>query len=288
LSRYRVLQVKDGSSVVIADSGPAQDDFVVVAIPGWKGSDLGLWDVLRPTLLDGSRVIVINLPGAGISPTGPHSSASVDDLSALVEQVLQLVGATRTVLLGHSFGATLAASVASRRNAALAGLLLVSPEALPRIDHQSRLEVVAFKFLQLLPRTIQEGLITSRQVGNITNAMLSRRGWSGRRRIYTKSKQEGGLAADPRAMVNQLAVARSHGCFEFCRDVDADTAIIAGSRDQLSAVDDLQRLACAFRNAELELIVGAGHLAHHEDTEATGVLVAERVRRWTGQSGAGK
>jgi pimeloyl-ACP methyl ester carboxylesterase len=280
------LTLSNGSTVVIADTGPPAEPVTVLAVPGWKGSDIGLQGLVGRTVDMGKRVVTVNLPGAGVSPSAPDGGYGLNELVDLVEQVVSaLEPASKPVLLGHSFGATVTAAVAAKRKSPIAGLLLVSPVV---VGSQSRptglvgmltapAATATNRILRSFPRGLADAAIRSRLAESVVNTTLARRGVRGVARIHVWSKAERGLAADPRAMGSQLLVAASHGCLESAARLRVPAVIIAGDRDQLSTVDELRRLSAALPHGRLILVPGAGHLAHHEDAETLSRLVAEGV-----------
>ena len=126
------VTLDSGSHVVVADSGPSGRPVDVVAVPGWKGADVGLRTLVARTVHGGFRVVIVNLPGMGVSESTARLGQDLDELSGLLEEVLgKLSSPEPVVLVGHSFGATIAAAVAARRLVPLRGLVLVSPVVVP-------------------------------------------------------------------------------------------------------------------------------------------------------------
>ncbi|WP_197040316.1 alpha/beta fold hydrolase [Mycobacterium sp. URHB0044] len=259
-------------------------------MPGWKGSDIGLRGLIAGTVDMGFRVVTVNLPGAGISPSSPGGQRGLNELVHTIEQILFAIAPMDTpILLGHSFGATVAAAVAARRKFAVAGVLLVSPVVVSSpsrptglVGRMRALVVEATsKSLRSLPRGLADAAIRSRLAEGLVNTTLARRGVRGVTRIHVRSKAERSLAADPRAMGSQFLIAARHGCLESAANLLAPTIIIAGDRDQFSTVDELRKLCAALSHGHLVLVPGAGHLAHHEDTETLSRFVAEQVSELT-------
>lgn len=278
----RILQLRTGDSVVVADSGTGVRG-TVVALPGLKGSDLGLRAVCAPLVSRGHRVVSVNLPGMGLSASVPGRRYSFPQLVDIVDEVVEAIGldAGPVVVLGHSFGATLAMAVARRRDAGLRGLLLVSPVVVPVNDQSGMTERLSrtlvdatATILSQVPAGLGRRLIRSQLIDALSTAVLAQRGVSGFRRIRAASSSERFLAPDPSVVASHLQAAARHGCAEFSADIKVSTWIIAGTADNMSPVEDLHWLRDAL-NARLDLIPGAGHLAHHEDVDA----ITEGVER---------
>ena len=78
------------------------------------------------------RVLLIDRPGHGWSTPGSGAdAASPSGQAALLREALQRLGVTSFVLVGHSWGGTLAAAYALDFPQDLAGLILLAPVAYP-------------------------------------------------------------------------------------------------------------------------------------------------------------
>ena len=279
------LTLDSGSQVVIADSGPEGRPVSVVALPGWKGADVGLRTLVAQTVRGGFRVVIVNLPGMGVSESGARLDQGLEELSGLVEEVLGRVSTHEpVVLVGHSFGATIAAAVAGRRLVPLRGLVLVSPVVVPpsaRSGPGARVSNACVSLfaavLASAPRLVADAVVGSSVIEDVANALLARRGLRGFRRIRAEAAAERHLGVDPRAAADHLLTAMGHGCLEFAGDVLVPTWIVAGDRDQLSSSSELARLREALATGRMTLLNGAGHLAHQEEAEAMSGLLADCV-----------
>ncbi|MFY9914758.1 MAG: alpha/beta hydrolase [Nocardioidaceae bacterium] len=279
------MRLDSGAQVVVADSGPSARPVSVVALPGWKGADVGLRKLVARTVQRGLRVATINLPGMGVSDSAGRLDRGLDELSRLVEEVLGNMGAPAPVVfVGHSFGATIGVAVAGRRLVSLRGLVLVSPVVVRpngRSGPGARVgNSCASLFAAVLagaPGVVADAVVRSTVLEDVGNAFLARHGLRGFLRIRAEAAPERHLTADPRAAADQLRVAARHGCLELAGDVQVPTWIVAGDRDQLSPMSDLTRLCDALPRARMRLLPGAGHLAHQEDAEAMSELVADCV-----------
>ncbi|WP_374159920.1 alpha/beta fold hydrolase [Mycobacterium sp. G7A2] len=281
--RYLQVQSQSGQPIVVADSVSDHHAFSVVALPGWKGTDLGLRAVLTPLVANGYRTLTVNLPGNGVSQNSiTDQRASISSLSKLTIDVIEsIVGRRPVVLLGHSFGATIAAAAAAQSsNVNLLGLILISPVAcvpstkrvgLGGVLNRAALSV-AIKVLRgpMWTANIATGV---RTLENVSNSMLARRGIGGMWHIRKNSLRERGFAPSPKDIADQLTIAASNSCLDSASRITAPTVIIAGDRDPMSTAAEIDRLASTFGNCEVHLITGAGHLAHHEDRDCLSSLV---------------
>ncbi|TPI38080.1 acetoin dehydrogenase dihydrolipoyllysine-residue acetyltransferase subunit [Mesorhizobium sp. B3-1-9] len=112
---------KDGPGTLVALHGFASDH------NAWRG----LLAAGRPR----ARMLAVDLPGHGRSPT--TVPADLDAICAMVEQRMAAEGIDEATFIAHSFGAAVAARLASRGFVRINALLLISPAGLgPEIRHQ--------------------------------------------------------------------------------------------------------------------------------------------------------
>ncbi|BBD40946.1 acetoin dehydrogenase (plasmid) [Aminobacter sp. Y103A] len=104
----------------------------IVLIHGF-GADLNSW---RPMLAAGpvdAPLLALDLPGHGGSPR--QTPADLDAIAADVEATLASLGLGPILLVGHSFGGAVAATVAARGHADVRALALIAPAGLgPEIN----------------------------------------------------------------------------------------------------------------------------------------------------------
>ncbi|RCS23887.1 acetoin dehydrogenase dihydrolipoyllysine-residue acetyltransferase subunit [Phyllobacterium salinisoli] len=112
-------------------SGAAQA-LPVVLIHGF-GGDLNSWRPLFAGVQVDSPVLAIDLPGHGGSTR--HVPESLDAIAEEVERTLEAHRIGSFVLVGHSFGGAVAATLAARGNADIRALALIAPAGLgPEIN----------------------------------------------------------------------------------------------------------------------------------------------------------
>jgi pimeloyl-ACP methyl ester carboxylesterase len=111
---------------VEAGSGP-----VVVMIHGNAGS-VDDWDFRSMgELCHDHRLLAIDRPGHGKSDRPDGKAATLDNQARLVHQALVQLGITRPVMVGHSWGGSLALAYAVDYPNELSGIVLLAPAAYP-------------------------------------------------------------------------------------------------------------------------------------------------------------
>lgn len=115
---------------VRAPSGPVRGD--VVLIHGASGNSADMIAALAgPLTARGFRVIAPDRPGHGWSGRGAgRAEASPARQAAVLRAALDQLGVTRATVVGHSWGATVAAALALDHRDLVTGLALLAPVAL--------------------------------------------------------------------------------------------------------------------------------------------------------------
>src|SRR5688500_7246097 len=105
-----ILELSSGD-VQVADSGDA-DGQPIVLLHGYANS-LGWFDAIEPSLAESHRVIRIDLLGFGGSEK-PESGFSIPEQAATVAEALNELDIQGAIVVGHSMGGSVAASLAEQ------------------------------------------------------------------------------------------------------------------------------------------------------------------------------
>jgi pimeloyl-ACP methyl ester carboxylesterase len=121
----RTRQLVDDQVAVWSDEGQGP---AVVLVHGLPGSG-GHFRHITPLLTHELRVIRVDLPGFGEAPMGA-APVTVTGLAAHVAAVLRWLELPRAVVVGHSFGTSVALATAQAAPEIVAGVGLVAPVGL--------------------------------------------------------------------------------------------------------------------------------------------------------------
>jgi pimeloyl-ACP methyl ester carboxylesterase len=214
----RMVQVGDAQVRVLERPGSDAVRAPVVLIHGLPGT-AGDFEDVTP-LLRGLRTIAYDRPGFGFSSGGYHAFA--EQLTTL-HRLLARLGAERPVLVGHSYGGTIALAYAARYPEDVRGLVLVDAAAAGQ--DSSAVERGQARLIQFLSWPVVEPL------ADVTFSQLLR----------TVSAKQGDAAAfDPDAVDERheqrlLAMNMRH------EDLDAFASEVLESEDVIADLD--RRLA---------------------------------------------
>lgn len=107
-------------------------------------------------LADQRRIVALDLPGGGYSDRSTTNDATFRAIAELVADTIPALGMERPVLIGHSYGGTIALELAAWRPELINSMVLIAP-AHPFSRHQDLLirfylTTVGRAFAHLLPR----------------------------------------------------------------------------------------------------------------------------------------
>jgi pimeloyl-ACP methyl ester carboxylesterase len=141
--RRRFLSLPDGHRLAYTEAG---DGPPVLLIHGSLMTLEDVWLPLGPLLAAGHRVVAVDRPGHGLSTRRRLVDASPWRQAETIRTAMDLLELERPVVVGHSFGATIALCLALAHPDSVSGVLALAPLCFP----EARLEQALFG-LRALP-----------------------------------------------------------------------------------------------------------------------------------------
>ncbi|TCK65533.1 alpha/beta fold hydrolase [Curtobacterium sp. PhB136] len=234
----------DGTNVRVSSIGDVGErPFLLVAGLGIAST---YYERLAPNLNEFGPVRALDLPGfAGVPKfRGP---VSIERYADAVERVIEELGLTNPVLVGHSMGTQVVTEVAAR-HPEYTDLVLISPV----IDSKARtMSESAVRFVRSAvhePSAVRWHAVTAYALC----------GWHWFRKVLPK------MVAFP---IEQRAP-----------HVQARVLIVRGEHDALVPRDWIRRLARVFPYAVLREVVGGAHSVMHAQADAVAKLAVAHVR----------
>ena len=160
----RFIEV-DGERVHYVDEGQGP---ALVMIHGLTGCSRNLTYALAPALRNRYRVITLDRAGCGYSTRAPGAPCDLATQARWLAQVIQTLGLTQPLVLGHSLGGAIALALALDHPRAVSGLVLVAP-----LTHPQRRLPLVFLSLGIRPALLRRWLAATLAT---PIAVLGRRG----------------------------------------------------------------------------------------------------------------
>lgn len=253
-------------------SAPAR----VVFLHGLRGDHHGLEPIVAH--LDGTGVVVPDLPGFGDSPPLPGRH-DIDGYAAWTRELLAAVAPDGdAVLAGHSFGSIVAAAAVAA-GAPVRGLVLVNPIAAsalagPRAG-AAQVTVLYHRLAAALPERAGTALLRSAAITRIASrAMVRTADRDLRRWIHAEHDRRFNGFADRRVLLEAFDASITRNVGEFAARVAVPTLLVAGERDDIAPVPGQHDLARRFPDGRLVVVPGTGHLAHYETPDAVASAIS--------------
>lgn len=267
----------DGQHIHVVESGPV-DGTPVVLLHGFASSTY-TWRMLARTLsTTGFRVIMLDQLGNGASARDADAAYTTQDQARLMHTAVERLGIERAHWIGHSFGGRLAMQIALLRPHSVASMVLIAPEAFatkrPAIAKAVSVPLLgrALCFFSTSPLLVKTGLrMVSADSRWLTPEVIE--GYAQPLRVRGTLDVQLAMSAAPKDGPN-LAVPGHQ------REIRTPTLILWGSRDPVFPVSDGKKLVELMPDARINIIEGAGHVAHEEapDQIADAVLAHLRAR----------
>jgi pimeloyl-ACP methyl ester carboxylesterase len=264
--RGRFIEV-GGFPQHIIESGPsgAADALPVVVLHGASANLEDVYMALADRLGSRRRVVFVDRPGLGFSTRPAGQGASPAYQAAVLRNILDTLGIERAILVGHSWGGTLALTFALDCPERTAGLVLVAPVTHPGVWSRNR-------YSAILAGPV--GWLYSRTFAFPLGAMLMRPGSQIAFQPQTMPedyvrRSAAMLVLRPRSLMANWA---DVGCLEAFLDRQAEryaalsvpTIILAGDTDTLvPAPRQCEKLAATASCVKIVLLPGFGHMLHH-------------------------
>lgn len=258
----------DGVRLHVLDRGGTATDGPPVVLLHGNGSMVEDFDSsgLIDLLARHRRVVAIDRPGFGRSERPRDREWTPEAQAAIISGAIDRLGLVRPIVLGHSFGAMVAMSLALDHASRISGLVLESGYYFPTLRADAMLfsppaipvvgEVIRYTYGPYLGRAIAKPMIrrmfaplpVPRRFKREFPLPLTVRPWQIR-----------AVAEDSAAMVPAAARLSAR-----IGQLHLPIAILAGEEDRIvSPKRQAQRLHDMLPGSRLILLPGAGHMLHH-------------------------
>jgi 3-oxoadipate enol-lactonase len=242
-------------------------DVAVLLLHGIGGGKQ-IWREALPAIAGaGWRAVAMDFPGYGGSPGVPDLDRMVDSVAAAITHL----GASRTVLVGHSMGGMVAQELVARDPGRVQGLVLACTTAsFGPADGAWQARFIAERLAPL-----DAGLGMAGMAHRLVPALVSRAAQPG--------AAPAAMAVMARVPEASYRVAlRAIAAFDRRSALGAigvPTLCLAGEGDRTAPPEVMQRMAARIPNAEYLCLRDAGHIANIEQPAAFNAAVVSFLQR---------
>jgi pimeloyl-ACP methyl ester carboxylesterase len=223
------------------------------------------------------RVIAFDRPGFGHSSRPQGVVWTPEAHAAIIRKALDRLGVTKTIVLGHSWGTSVAIALALKHPGAVRGLVLVSGYYYPT----ARLDVVVMS----PPALPMVGVILSHTLA----PLIARLMWPLlTRRIFSPAPIPAKFGAFPKEMAlrpSQIRASAGEAAMlvpnafaqraKYTR-LEMPVAIVAGNGDRVVNIDrQSARLHREIQHSTFDRVKGAGHMVHQSATDRVMRAIAD-------------
>ena len=253
---------------------------VIVMVHGFRGTHHGLERIVEK--LPQYHIVVPDLPGFGSSEplATTHSlDAYVAFLRDFIEQ-LQL--SQPPILLGHSFGSIIVSHYAAMHPQTIDKLILVNPIAAPALKGpkaaMTQLAIFYYWLGRKLPAKASHTWLSAKPIVKIMSVTMAKTKHKPTLDyIHEQHLTHFSSFASPAVVAEAFQTSVSHDVRQVADRIATPTLLIAGERDDITALPKQQELADHINGAVLVVIPDVGHLIHYETAEAAAQAVTNFV-----------
>jgi pimeloyl-ACP methyl ester carboxylesterase len=245
-----------GQTVHYQVSG-SKDSPVILMLHGF-GSSLQTWDAWTERLNKNYRVIVVDLPGFGLTgPSPAHAYSDADDVE-FIENFVQKLNIPEFVLIGHSMGAKIAWNVAASYPNQVKKLVLIAPDGFSNAEEIGKKPYEVSIFVRLMKFCLPKFLVKKSiepaffDANALTDQLLERyfdflRAPGVRQAIIERAEQT--INSDP---VDRL------------KKITAPTLLLWGDSDQMIPKENALAYAKILAHSSTVVLPRQGHVLQEE------------------------
>ncbi len=263
--------------VIEMGGGGSKDSLPVVLLHGAGANLQDMNLALGERLAASHRIILIDRPGFGFSARKAGDGSSPADQASVLRDVLDKLGIARAIIVGHSWGGTMALTFALDFPQRAAGLVLIAAPTHPGLWRMTKLNA-------LLASPI--GWLFAHTLALPFGAILI---WPGARTAFLPQIIPAGYVKRTAAMLvlrpaTLLANWADVGCLDVFLTQQAvrydrlatPTIVLAGDRDPLVPLEQhATKLAATAPAVKVEVVPGFGHMLHHSAADRVAAAVEE-------------
>ncbi|MBI3242428.1 MAG: alpha/beta fold hydrolase [Chloroflexi bacterium] len=249
---------------------------VALLIHGWSSSWYAM-SPLMPMLAQRFSCIAVDLPGYGESPPLPKR-ATIPDYAELLAKLIEEVSDGPVVLIGHSMGGMISATLAMRYPVLVERIVMLCPTISGKLSNYINIFVSPITLMERFGLGSVIVSATEKIVVGITDQLMRPASFSERTGItqqdYMRLRADARRPGQGRVRAECFGAMRANNLVGKIGKVEPPALVIWGAEDNTVPLRDASVIADEWPNADLRIIPKAGHWPHFETPDATRRLVA--------------
>jgi len=257
-------------TIITHESGPKNGP-IAILIHGWSSSSF-TWAPVLPSLSKRYRCIAVDLPGYGESPA-PKDPPTIVGYADLIASLIESLTDRPVLLLGHSMGGQISATLALRHPLLVERMVLLNPALSGRLSTRVNLLLAPhilserYQFMEWLLYFLAKTPL------DYTDKLLKPTSFAERARVSEEDYQR--IRADARRRGQGRVRAACFGAMRVgdlrgqLGRIEPPALVIWGAEDDIVPLRDAGAVAEEWPEADLRLIPNAGHWPQFEQTDAT-------------------
>lgn len=249
----------------------------LVLIHGFRGTHHGLAKIAEQ--LSDYHLIVPDLPGFGASEPFTDRPHMLEHYVEAVGELIDTLGLDAPIIVGHSFGSIVASHLVADRPGIAEKLILINPIGAPALEGprgiMTRLAIGYYWLGRKLPARAAKGWLGASPIVKIMSVTMAKsKDKEILKYVHDQHKQHFSTFASPKVVAESFHTSVSNDVSHVATSITLPTLLIAGDKDDITALPKQRELHQAIPSSELHVIANVGHLIHYETpTEA-----AEAIR----------
>ena len=256
--------------VHVWEEGP-EDAPLALLIHGWSSSSF-TWAPVLPSLVKRYRCVAIDLPGFGESPA-PHSTPTIAGYADLAANIIGKRSDKPVLVLGHSMGGQIAATLAIAHSELVERMVLLNPSLSGRLSARVNMLLAPHVLAERLPFMEWLIYILAQTPLDYTDYLLKPSNFAERANVskadYARIRADARRRGQGRIRAACFGAMRDGDLRGQLRRIEQPSLVIWGAEDNIVPLRDAGAVADEWPRADLRLIPNAGHWPQFEQPEPT-------------------
>ncbi len=239
----------------------------LVLIHGFRGTHHGLTKIAEQ--LSDYHLVIPDLPGFGASEPFSDRPHMLEHYVEAIRELIDSLNIIDPIIVGHSFGSIIASHLVADQPSIAQKLILINPIGAPALQGprgiMTRLAIGYYWLGRKLPsRAAHQWLAAPPIVKVMSVTMAKTKDKEILQYVHEQHKQHFSTFASPQVVAESFRTSVENDVSHVAARITLPTLLIAGDKDDITALAKQHELHAAIQSSELHVIANVGHLIHYE------------------------